>query len=637
MKQAARLIIPVWGEVYANKLVSVTLPALLAPGNLPALCSLFDVELVVVTESRLFGPIRDTASFQIASALCRTQLFSLDDLLTDVPGDYGVVLTYALYRGFTDLGPRMTDTFLLFLNADFIIADGSLRHLGKLMLEGKTVIHSPSFRVILEEVWPQLQASVDKVTSTLSLKSREMVKLALAHKHQTVKARIVNQQLCHQTWMDQYYWYVAEDMLIGYQWPVALVAIKPQRAITEPVLVWDYGFIPEASPSAERHFIDDSDDFFMLEPQSRETGDHMIKPGWISVDDIAKNLSMWTTKEQRECGRELLKIHAGDLPPNLDRVVEESRAYMAQIYRRLSPTPLPHIGHSYLGPWFDSAKERMRGKNWGKSSRQPEKSVDISAAAPQVPTARRPGKSMLAHVAFGALRTIYRRTFGSLPKVRNFHPLWADYTYVARKVAEWQKDPGRPILWIGSGDSVFQRVLKDPVECAALLIQDIRGTFFEKAPYDVCLCELTFEQCSRLKEVYAVIRPLMKDGGKVVVHVVRKGPARSDWLAHCGELFPDSDVSEICFFGTAVTAVLRACYIYGLASFQGRRLLSTAITGATLVLLAPFVWWANTRATRRDSSIYSLTWTSMVIDFTVQRRVAAAPAPRPRALAASAA
>lgn len=304
MKKAARLIIPVWGEVYADKLISMTLPAILAPGNLPTLCGMFDVELVVVTESRLFGPIRDAVSFQIASALCRTRLFSLDDLMTDVPGDYGVVLTHALFRGFTDLGPRTTDTFLLFLNADFIIADGSLRHLGKLMLEGKTVIHAPSFRVIFEDVWPKLQGRVDKSNSTLSLKTREMVKLALAHKHQTVKARIVNQRLCHQTWMDQYYWYVDEDTFIGYQWPVALVAIKPQRVVTEPVLVWDYGFIPEASPTAERHFIGDSDDFFMLEPQSRETGNHMIQPGWISFDDIAKNLSMWTTKEQRECGRQ---------------------------------------------------------------------------------------------------------------------------------------------------------------------------------------------------------------------------------------------------------------------------------------------------------------------------------------------
>ena len=81
--------------------------------------------------------------------------------MTDLPGDYGVVLTYALFRGFADLGPRMTETYLLFLNADFIISDGSLRHLGKLMLEGKRVIHAPSFRVVLEDVWPKLQAAVN--------------------------------------------------------------------------------------------------------------------------------------------------------------------------------------------------------------------------------------------------------------------------------------------------------------------------------------------------------------------------------------------------------------------------------------------------------------------------------------------
>ena len=170
--------------------------------------------------------------------------------MTELPGDYGVVLTYALFRGFTDLGPRMTETYLLFLNADFIISDGSLRHLGKLMLEGKRVIHAPSFRVVLEDAWPKLQAAVNPSTGALDMGARDMVKLALAHKHVTVKARTVNQRLCHQTWMDQFYWYVDDATLIGYQWPVALVAIKPERVVMEPVLVWDYGFIPEAAPTA---------------------------------------------------------------------------------------------------------------------------------------------------------------------------------------------------------------------------------------------------------------------------------------------------------------------------------------------------------------------------------------------------
>ena len=169
--------------------------------------------------------------------------------MSDLPGDYGVVLTKALYRGFLDLGDKVTETFLLFLNADFILADGSYRQLGKLMLAGHRVIHSPSFRVVLEEVWPKLEARVDAENAVLAVPPRELVKLALEHKHLTVKARTVNQQLYHQWCMDQFYWYVDEDTFIGYQWPVALVAIKPERVLKEPSLVWDFGYIPDAAPT----------------------------------------------------------------------------------------------------------------------------------------------------------------------------------------------------------------------------------------------------------------------------------------------------------------------------------------------------------------------------------------------------
>ena len=63
MKESARLIIPLWGEAYASKLVTMTLPALLAPGNLPALAEMFDVELVLVTETKLYDRIRQASPF----------------------------------------------------------------------------------------------------------------------------------------------------------------------------------------------------------------------------------------------------------------------------------------------------------------------------------------------------------------------------------------------------------------------------------------------------------------------------------------------------------------------------------------------------------------------------------------------
>jgi len=335
MKPAARLIIPLWGSVYAEKLVSMTLPALLAPGNLPSLATMFDVEVMLVTESKLVDYIRQARSFQRLSTICDVKFASLDDLMPCEPGEYGVVLTAALFRGFVDLGAKVTETFLLFLNADFIIADGSYRRLAELMREGKRVIHAPSFRVVLEEVWPQLEAQVDAQSAVLSIKPREMARLALTHKHLTVKARTVNQRLYHQWCMDQFYWYVDEDTLVGYQWPVALVAIKPERAITEPVLVWDFGYLPEAAPTLEPYFLADSDDFFMIEPQKRVTGEELMRPGGISVDAVAKFLSDWTTREQRRCGRQLLTIHAGDLPVDLDDVIAESRRYMNEIACRL--------------------------------------------------------------------------------------------------------------------------------------------------------------------------------------------------------------------------------------------------------------------------------------------------------------
>jgi hypothetical protein len=613
MREPARFIIPVWGEGYATKLISITLPAVLAPGNLPALSELFDVELVIVTETRLFDLIQGSRAFQAAEKLCATRLVSLDDLMLDSPIDYGAVLTHALFRGFADLGQGMTERYLIFLNADFIVSDGSLGHLGKLMAEGKRVIHAPSFRVTREDVLPQLVARVDGSTCTLRLSSREMVRLALANKHRTVKARTVNQRLTHQIWMDQYYWYVDQDTLIGYQWPVALVAIKPERVVTSPVLVWDYGFVPEAAPTLERYFIGDSDDFFMLEPQSGESGDVMIRPGWISFDDIARNLSMWTTREQRECGRQLLKIHACDLPANLDEAIEESRAYMAEIYRRLSSDPVSHIDHTYLQPWFEGATERMRGRGIDAGQQL---ETEAALAAPSV----EPQSRNLATPFVRILKAIYRATFGVPPQINKLHPLWADLSPLSRRIAAWREEGARQILWISSRDSVLQRLLGERVEPSAFLTGRVSAAVLAKAPYDGCICNLMLDELRELDYLYAKIRPLMKDGAHIAVSVAKEGIGLDGAeLTLEKTAFPSIDISEVHFFGTTATWLLSRSYLRVAEYFSARRSARVIASTALLAIMAPLAWCANVRAARRESEIFSPTWTSLVIDFMVKR------------------
>jgi hypothetical protein len=617
MKEKARLIIPLWGRRFADKLTSMTLPAVLAPGNLPALCEMFDVEVVLVTETKLFDRIRSARSFQQLAALCSVKLIALDDLMTDLPGDYGVVLTKALYRGFLDLGAKVTDTYLLFLNADFIIADGSYRHLGKLMLAGHRVIHSPSFRVILEDVWPKLEALVDRQNAVLAMCPREMVKLALNHKHLTVKARTVNQRFYHQWCMDQFYWYVDEDTLIGYQWPVALVAIRPERVVTEPTLVWDFAYIPDAAPTLEKFFIQDSDDFFMLEPQSRVTGEELIRPGWITVDDIAKYLNDWTTKEQRHCGQQRLVLHADELPPRLNEVIEESRHYMGELTKRLSPVPQPHVNHRMLGPWFADTVRRINDRQTTGHAFPDHFPPDNTLA----PAAHLPPKRhhLLDKLSAG-VRIIHRRMFGSLPLLRPGHPLWVDTAEVAARLSAWRQTGRDRVLWLSSKDSFFHSLLIERTDMTQLLLNSADHS--EDVPYDACLCELSPTELSNLPALYAKIRPLVRDDSEILFYVYRLGPMPllANPFEAYEEFFPAIDVSTIRFHGNSVTASIRNLFLKWSRLFAHIPAIRAAVAAMTLVVLAPFAWLANRQATRRDATIFTPNWTSAVLQFHVKKK-----------------
>jgi hypothetical protein len=616
MAESARLIIPVWGETYVSEVLSITLPAVLAPGNLPALCRTFDVELVIVTESRLFGMVRSARAFQAAERICKTRLVPLDDLLTSVFTDYGMVLTYALFRGFVDLGPRATETYLLLLNADFVIADGSLRHLGTLMQQGKRVIHAPSFRVVAEDIDPQLQALVDHDSCVLSVAPRALAKLALTNKHPTVKARTINQRLSHLEWMDQFYWYVDDDTLIGYQSPAALVAVKPGRFVSQPVSFWDYGFLPEAAPTAEPYLIGDSDDFFMIEPQSRNTGQEMTRVGWTSFDELARTESLRATKEHRRLGKQLIKIHAADLPDRIDGVIEESRDFMAELYRRLSPVPVPYIGHPLLGRWFEEASLRRRGGQDGAAfwlgGRVSAGSGSAGGAAP--------GVGFFAS-AMKTLQRLYCKMFGAPPKVSKFHPLWTEISPVTRKMATRERIGPANVLWISSGN---WRLLANQSNAGGQA-PDNRHPFFKNAPYDLCVCELALKEMAALNRLYAALRPLMKDGGHVIFNTVKVGGVfdGAELFLGCCE-FPDLDVSQINFHGTAIIALLRALHVRAMRPVSTRPVARGAILCA-LIVLAPFVWLTNTWAARRDSSMFRATWTSLTVEFTVKRRSSIAP------------
>jgi hypothetical protein len=383
------------------------------------------------------------------------------------------------------------------------------------------------------------------------------------------------------------------------------VAIKPERVITEPVLVWDFGYLPEAAPTLEPSFLCDSDDFFMIEPQKRVTGEELVRPGGISIDAIAKFLSDWTTHEQRRCGRQLLVIHAGDLPADIHDVIAESRGYMNEITYRLSPEPQSHIGHAKLGPWFTETIRRLRERA---------ANADRPAVLTSPPTEQE-GRRLSA-----MLRSIHTALFGPRPFLRPAHPLWLDTFDVTAQIMSWQRS-GRRILWLCSRDSLFNDVLKDRRDPTSLLVTRPNDQEPSEDLFDACLCELSLSELTMLPTLHRRIRTLLRNGGRVLVHIDNPYSAPVGMGQFAGyDVFPDVDRSTIRFHGTWLTAQIRKLYLRATSSFPQGSLARDVFAGLALVALAPMAVVANKVAAGRDATAFSPNWTSAVLELEIVRR-----------------
>ena len=600
-RETVRLTIPFWGLTYCDKTLKSTLPALLAPGNLPALAEDFDVEVSLVTEARLFHIVEESLIFKGLQQHSTVRLIPLDDLLTGVAGDYGPVLTFAFFRGFQDLGPRMCDTWLMFLNGDFLLADGSYRTAARLMKDGHRVIHSPSFRAISESVMPALQSRIDPQTGILAVPTREMVGLALEHRHITVRARTINQRLFHLWRMDQFYWYVDDNTLIGHQCPIALVAIKPEREMTSPKLMFDYGVIPDLCPSAKKYYISDSDDFFMLEPQARMTGQEMVRLGWIEPEAISDDLAKWTTAEHRECMRQMHIFHAADLPDEMGALIDESDRYIDNLLSRLPP-PKPYDDHPLFRDWWNNAVERI----------QTGKGIE----APLLPKRLKKGRIIRL------FQLPYKAALGGIKNPRRTHPLWVDLSNLVETVRGARAE-NQQVLWILADKTTLAGLAEDGETClpASEITVDLAQSLeLPDTEYDLCIVEVPRHDIDSCRKIYPYARRLTRNGGRVALWVDNRTgtPIAVDDLTFCEQAFPITDRSEILFQGNRWTRLVSAVSTRANRSLFAYPKARILLIAATLLGLAPACLLINTLH-KKIYIDYTPYWTSAVVFFKIKK------------------
>jgi hypothetical protein len=269
----------------------------------------------------------------------------------------------------------------MFLNADFVLADGSLRNLLRHLSGGKRLIASPSYCVNAEEVAPELLKRLDPVTRTLSLQPREMAALVLRHRHNTIRAKTVNQPFVSFRYMDQFYWLVDQFTLIGRQMPVAIVGMRPERYLEEPNSYWDHGLMREFFPNTEHFVIGDSDEFLMLELRGAQVAREHLRTGWPDPSEIARDYRSFLTNYQKDMAKYPLTLHAGDLPPDVDEARGKLQEFIDRVFAHV-PAVLPsHIEHpqwEYHRPGFVEIRHNHLSKRLGSTTETSEPPESLS-------------------------------------------------------------------------------------------------------------------------------------------------------------------------------------------------------------------------------------------------------------------
>jgi hypothetical protein len=367
MKPKVKFLTVVWGEAYIRRFCALSLPSFVSPGNLPALARDTSLEVVIMTRRNDRKRFEGRRVFERLKAICDVRFVDIDDLITTAV--YGVTLTLAYARPIIACGEEMLDTHFVFMNADFVIADGSLRALAKHIHDGRAIVLGPSYRAIADEVEPVLERMIDRETGILEVAPRKMVELSLPFPHRTTTAKLFNQDVFCSTHPNQLFWRVDEHTLLGRYFLVFMLCLKPERVMSAVNCYCDYSFIPELCPSGDEIAMADSDDFFMLELQGRAQETFMLRPGQMTEKAIAASLQEWSTAAHRRAADFDIVFHSRDIPPGIVQVKAVAQRTIDGIRSRLG-RPKSHVNHRYWVLGVEAWKRYRKGL--GRSQAVPE-------------------------------------------------------------------------------------------------------------------------------------------------------------------------------------------------------------------------------------------------------------------------
>jgi hypothetical protein len=503
------LLMPVWGYRFTGRFLEFCLPTLLAPNNIPALARELPCRFVLLSSEGDVPLIRAHPAWHRLTQICGADIELIDDLITHA--NHTATITLAFERALRQAGAAMRNTCFFFLMSDYLVADGSLATVLRIIRSGARAVLAGNFQVIAEDAVPLLRGMVDSEALEIILPPRELVGWSLAHLHPATVANIVNFGLTHNAHINRLFWRIDETALIGRFYLMHPLAIHPE--VTDFVIEssWDYSFLPELCPSGNITPLTDSDQYLVVELQRRDYESENLRPGPIVAKEVAVSLSSWATAGHRANVEHTLLFHAGDPPENLGQVVAQAETFVQSVRDGLATLPIPHRDHPY---WLGS----MAMNRW-RSNRALNKEDWIFILNDAPP----PGRIDVM------LQKLRDRMFGFPPAVTRWHPWRADYQL---PVAAFDRifAANERLLLIAQDAAAFARWITrakgDIVTIGASQLLTLARIPYASliGSFDACFLILSEEMLGFCDTLIARVLPLLKQRGRIHVLIYNDRP-----------------------------------------------------------------------------------------------------------------
>jgi hypothetical protein len=180
----------------------------------------------------------------------------------------------------------------------------------------------------------------------LSISARDLAKMIMQNCHNTLRAKTVNQQLIEYEHIDQFYWKVDRNTLIGHQLPISLIGMRPERHVSNVNTFWDWGMVYEFCPSKRLTAIVDSDDFLMMELRPELRSIESLRLGRTTPRDIAKRTTSYMTQYQVDNAAFQLLLHSSNLPKDLPPAQQSLKEFVGSVLKNLPRRPIDHHNHA---------------------------------------------------------------------------------------------------------------------------------------------------------------------------------------------------------------------------------------------------------------------------------------------------